>query len=145
MDTETGKELAMLPGHRSSVDSLAFSSDGKLLASGSTDQTIRIWDAQKWKYLRILKGHQRAVTSVAFAPNGRVLASGSGKRSYPLTPENSHKIRIWDVHTGEQIGALTGHDTNTAAIAFAPNGQRLVTAHDNTTLLMWDVSQFGGQ
>jgi WD40 repeat protein len=145
MNTETGKELAMLPGHDHTVDSLAFSRDGKLLASGSTDETIRIWDAEKWKHLRVLKGHKRAVTSVAFAPNGRVLASGSGKRSYPLSPANQHTIRIWDVHTGEQIGAFSGHDTNTAAIAFAPNGQRLVTAHDNTTLLIWDVSQFAGQ
>jgi WD40 repeat protein len=145
MDTESGKELAILPGHRSSVDSLAYSSDGKLLASGSTDQTIRIWDAQKWKQLRVLKGHKRAVTSAAFAPNARVLASGSGKRSYPMSPANPHTIHIWDVHTGEQIGAFSGHDTNTSAIAFAPNGQRLVTAHDNTTLLIWDVSQFAGQ
>jgi WD40 repeat protein len=145
MDTESGKELAMLPGHRSSVDSLAFSSDGKLLASGSTDQTIRVWDAQKWNYLRVLKGHKRSVTSVAFAPNVHILASGSGKRSYPLSPENSRQIRIWDVHTGEQIGALTGHDTNTSSIAFAPNGQRIVSAHDNTTLLIWDVSQFARQ
>ena len=122
---------------------MAFSGDGTLLASGSIDQTIRIWDRKNWKCLRILKGHQRAVTSVAFSPNGRILASGSGTDSYPLYPKHSQTIRIWDVHSGEQIGSLSGHHTNAKAVAFAPDGQRLVTAHDNTTLLIWDVSQFG--
>ena len=145
LDTATGSEVATLPGHRHSVQSLAFSADGKQLASGSLDQTIRIWDTEKWKQLRVLKGHNRAVTSVAFSPDGRILASGSGKNSYPLYPKNSQTIRIWDVQSGEQIGALSGHHTNASAVAFAPDGQRLVSAHDNTTLLIWDVSPFVGR
>jgi WD40 repeat protein len=143
MNVESGKELAMLPGHSHSVNALALSSDGALLASGSLDQSIRLWDAKTWKDLRVLKGHKRAVTSVAFSPDGRILASGSGKDSYPLSPENSQRIRIWDVRSGEQIGAFSGHNTNTSALSFAPNGRRLVSAHDNTTLLIWDVSQVG--
>lgn len=141
IDTESGREVAVLPGHQHSVDSLVSSHDGKLLASGSVDQTIRIWDAENWKLLRVLKGHQRAVTSVAFSPHSHVLVSGSGKRSYPLSPENPHKIRIWDADSGEELHAFSGHDVNTSALAFAPDGNQIVTAHDNTTLLAWDVSQ----
>jgi len=141
MNIESGIEVATLAGHSHAVDSLAVSKDGTLLASGSTDQTIRIWDAEKWKPLRILKGHKRAVTSVAFAPDDRTLASGSGKESYPLSPANSQAIRIWDVRAGRQIRTFTGHNTNASAVAFSPNGQRLVSAHDNTTLLIWDVTQ----
>jgi WD40 repeat protein len=141
MSIESGREVAILSGHSHSVDALAISPDGTLLASGSVDQTIRLWDTQHWKRLRVLKGHNRAVTSIAFSPDGRTLASGSGKESFPLSPDNSQTIRIWDVHSGEQRGVFSGHDTSTSAIAFAPDGRRLVSAHDNTTLLIWDVGQ----
>ena len=141
MDIESGDELATLAGHQQGVDSLAFSSDGTLLASGSTDQTIRIWDTATWKLQRILKGHDDAVTSVAFLPKSHILASGGGKASYPLYSDEPQRIRIWNADTGMQIGAFWGHGTNTSAISFAPDGQRLVSAHDDTTLLVWDVSR----
>jgi WD40 repeat protein len=141
-DVESGNEQALLPGHAHSVDSLAISSDGTLLASASDDQTIRLWDTRKWKSVRVLRGHERAVTSLAFSPDGRILASGSGRKSDPRYPEHSQRIRLWDVRSGEQIGAFSGDNANTSAVAFSPNGRRLVSAHDNTTLLVWDVSPF---
>jgi WD40 repeat protein len=144
-DLESGDERATLPGHGHSVGGLAFSSDGTLLASGSYDQSIRLWDAKTWTSVRVLKGHERAVTSVAFSPDGRRLASGSGSTSYPLNPQHSQRIRLWDVRSGEQIGALSGHNTNTSAVAFSPDGKRLLSAHSDTTLLVWDVSPFDGR
>ena len=139
MDVETGNERATLPGHSHSVGALAFSGDGTLLASGSLDQTIRVWDAQKWKTLRVLKGHERAVTAIAFSPDDRRLASGSGTKSYPRYPVHSQRIRLWDVRSGDQIGAFSGHNANTSDLAFAPNGRRIVSAHNDTTLLIWNV------
>lgn len=76
-DLQTGNLRGQLTGHKDQVLALAFSPDGKLLASGSADHTIRLWDLQQHKSIRILKGHQGSVYSVAFAPDGRTLASGS--------------------------------------------------------------------
>lgn len=145
LDIVSGKERDMLLGHQHTVSSLAFSSDGSLLASGSMDQTIRIWDTNEWTLRRVLTGHNRAVTAVAFLPETHLLVSGSGSRRYPLSPANPHMIRVWDSDSGEQIGAFSGHHTNTSTLAFAPTERRFVTGHENSTLLVWDIGRFGRQ
>jgi WD40 repeat protein len=139
LTTETGKEIATLLGHQHSVRSLALSPDGKLLASGSTDQTIRFWDTETWKAVRVLQD-QHSINCVAFSPDGRLLASGSGQVSYPIHPGIPTRIRLWNVDTGKERAAFTGHDSYTQAVAFSPDGRRLVSGHDNTTLLIWDVT-----
>ena len=75
------------------VDSVAFSPDGTLLASGSLDKKIRLWDVKTGGEIKQLQGHTESITSVVFAPDGKVLASGSGDGT----------IRLWDVATGEEI------------------------------------------
>ncbi|MGH9752663.1 MAG: WD40 repeat domain-containing protein [Blastocatellia bacterium] len=76
-DAQTGQELATLEGHDFDVYSVAFSPNGKTLASGSGDNTIKLWDPQTGQELATLKGHGRRVRSVAFSPDGKTLASGS--------------------------------------------------------------------
>ena len=88
-----------LAGHTGSVDSVTFSPDGSVLASGSYDKSIKLWDVATGEEIRTLTGHMYAIYSVTFSPDGRTLASAS----YDKT------IKLWNVRTGELTHTLVGH------------------------------------
>ena len=122
-------EPLTLKGHSGGVLSVAFSPAGKLLASGSTDNTVKLWDTDTGTELLTLKGHVRAVTSVDFSPDGRRLASGSEDSS----------IILWDTVTGKKLLTLLGHAVGVHSVDFSPDGKRLASGSWYSSIILWDT------
>ncbi len=132
-DVAGEKPPLRLKGHASPSTGVAFSPDGKLIASTSHDQTLKIWDAATGAELRTLRGHAGYVMKVAFSPDGRYLASGSWDST----------VKVWDVATWAEICTLRGHAGYVWAVAFSPDGRRLASASGyagNGEIKVWDAT-----
>jgi WD40 repeat protein/energy-coupling factor transporter ATP-binding protein EcfA2 len=121
----------LLHGHTSGVEAVAYSPDGKLLASASSDRTVIIWDMATRQIVgKPLTGHENRLQAVAFSPDGKILAS-AGMDS---------KIILWDVATQKPIGQpLTGHKAGIWTVAFSPDGKVLASGSDDRSIIRWDV------
>ncbi|KAJ6016426.1 hypothetical protein N7540_011017 [Penicillium herquei] len=120
--------LQTLEGHSHSVRSIAWSPDGRQLASGSDDNTVRIWDPTTGQSVSTFEGHSDPVQSIAWSPDGRQLASGS----------LDNTVRIWDPATGQSVSTLEGHSDWVLSIAWSPDGRRLASGSLDNTVRIWD-------
>ena len=115
-------------GHTDMVGSVSWSPDGKQIASGSSDKSVRIWDAATGKQLTELAGHNDTVYSVSWSPDGKRIVSGS----------KDNTVRIWDAVTGKQLTELIGHTDIVRSVSWSPDGKRIASG-GNDTVRIWDA------
>ena len=123
-----------LKGHTSMVQAIAISPDGQLIASGSNDNTIKLWQLATGKLLRTINrwfsGHSSMVHSLAFSPDGQLLASGSWDDT----------VKLWQVNTCREILTLMGHSNWVNSVAFSPDGQLLASGSADNSIKLWQMN-----
>lgn len=117
-------------GHISYVFSARYSPDGKMIATGSADKTIKLWDVANGKLVRTIKGHTFYITSLAFSPNGKQILSGSWDKT----------ARLWDVKTGRLLKTFTDIKGRIYAVAFSPDGTKMAAGGNNGLVNIREVA-----
>ncbi|MBF2064964.1 MAG: NACHT domain-containing protein [Calothrix sp. C42_A2020_038] len=127
-----GQQWLIMEGHTNWVRSIAFSSDGKMLASASDDKTVMLWDTSTGQRLKTLEGHNSRVWSVAISPDGNTIASGSEDKT----------IRLWRPSSGKCYKVLGKHTNWVRSVAFSPDGRILASGSSDTSIILWDVNSW---
>ncbi|HEY9597854.1 MAG TPA: WD40 repeat domain-containing protein, partial [Cyanophyceae cyanobacterium] len=139
---DTGEEVRTLEGHSEAVFCLAISSDGQILASGSSDNTIKIWNYQTGEILQTISDFESEILSMVISPDNQTLISGSGLLD--------GKIKIWNLKTGELIQTfpIAGRSllslgqplVSIESLAINPQGTLLVSGGSDNKIRIWDLS-----
>ena len=154
-DTSTGYCLHTLTGHSDWVRQIHINAEATLVASGSSDHTVRIWDLTSKKEVARMVGHTHVVECVAFTSSkaDRAIAKALQKDkaapvsldkkggSHVISGSRDLSIRIWLVQTGECIQLFTGHDNWVRAVVVQPLGQYIVSCSDDKTIKIWDLEE----
>jgi GTPase SAR1 family protein len=118
-----------LRGHTDWIGRIAWSPDGRLLATPSADRTVRVWDADTGQTVRTLEGHTGEAHTVSWSPDGRLLASGG----------NDKTVRLWDAGTGQTVRTLEGHTGPVYGVSWSPDGRLLASGGPDKTVRVWDA------
>jgi len=128
-DTNTGACLHTLSGHEGGVHSVVYSPRGDVLASASSDKTVKLWDVETGECRQSFSYYNRVMV-VAYSPQGDQVASG----------DYAGSVKLWDVRTGECRFELYEHNYEVTGIVYSPNGGQIVTGGVDATARLWDVT-----
>jgi len=131
-DLKAEEVRSVIQSHQTAryVKCVAFSPNGKWLASGGNDTHVMLWEAATGKLHRKMEGHTGLVHQIAFSPDGETLASASFDNT----------VKLWNVPTGDETATLRGHQEEVRGVAFSPNGRLLVSTSEDKTARVWDVA-----
>ena len=121
--------IATFSGHTDNVNSVEYSPNGNLVASGSNDNKIKVWDPLDGQELRTFTGHYMTVNSVAWSLDGTKIVSGS----------DDHTARIWDASTGSELFQFTGPSDSVLTVDWSPDGTKIVSGSADETIKIWDA------
>jgi len=128
----TGADLSksVFAKQLTSILCLAFSDNGKLLATGDVNGEIHLWQVDNGQVVLKCKGHAGWVHSISFSPDGKMLCSGS----------SDHTVKLWDMFDGSCLKTLTGHDQRVRSVAFSPDGKFIASGSSDATIRLWDTN-----
>jgi len=129
-EPEAIQPLQTFQEHSERIRAIAFSPDGSLLASGSNDRTVKLWDIQSGICVDTLRGHTNWIRSVTFSPDGLQLVSGGDDKT----------IRFWDVRSRRCLNTLRGYTNQVWSIAFSPDGRSLASGSGDQSVRLWEIS-----
>jgi WD40 repeat protein/serine/threonine protein kinase len=129
-DARTGEEIRVIRGNSSHLHRIRYSPDGRFLAAGCTDGTVKIWDANTLELLRTLDAHRAPVYGLAFSPDSVYL----GTAGFDST------VGIWETATGAPVRTLRGHTGAAMGVAFSPDGRRVASSGYDKTVRVWDAA-----
>ncbi|HEX4947343.1 MAG TPA: AAA-like domain-containing protein [Blastocatellia bacterium] len=128
-DARTGRRLKSFQGHHGTVWSIAFSPNGKTLATSGDDGVAKLWDVATGREIASLRGHGYLIATLAFSPDGTTLATGGWDK----------QVKLWPTTPQQDEEVIKGHNNWIRALAFAPDGKTLATASDDHTVKLWDA------
>jgi WD40 repeat protein len=150
-DLEAGRVVGRLGGHQD-CNGVAISPDGRLTAGavilpGEPDfdgHTLRLWELTSGREVCTLRGHTRGIGALTFSPDGRLLATAVGRWGYSKPISSPPEVRVWDTFRGREVACFRGAGTDASSLSFSPDLRRLISGHEDGTLLVWDLGTLGG-